>query len=313
MQKKRNIYLTISLCLLAVMSAGLFFFTQEETKPEVNRDYFKLKESEKIDQVTLHSAEGTVDLKFEKNHWRVNGKWDADMQMIKLLFATLNQSEVRRPVAASVKDSVLQRMKQNGIRVTLSEAGISKNDFMAAGNEPKTEAWFLKVGETQPYVMIIPGYRVYVVGILEMAEREWRDKRIFDFNWRNFKSLTSTYPKEPNQSFEIEMKGQYVGIKNMERTDTSKLNTYLDAVSLLFATRFVPPHLQGIDSLGTTAPAVRIEIRDIANRAYSLELFAPRRKDTEIYGRLADGEIVTFEKKIIAEIVRRRDYFLLKE
>ena len=47
MQKKRNIYLTISLCLLAVMSAGLFFFTQEETKPEVNRDYFKLKESEK--------------------------------------------------------------------------------------------------------------------------------------------------------------------------------------------------------------------------------------------------------------------------
>ena len=295
------------------MSAGLFFLTQEETKPEVNRDYFKLKESEKIDQVTLHSAEGTVDLKFEKNHWRVNGKWDAEMQMIKLLFATLNQSEVRRPVAAAVKDSVLQRIKQKGIHVTLAEAGVSKNDFLAAGNEPKTEAWFLKVGETQPYVMIIPGYRVYVAGILEMEEREWRDKRIFDFNWRNFRSLTAVYQKEPNQSLEIEMKGQYFGIKNVERTDTSKLNSYLDAVSLLFATRFVAPHQSGIDSLVTTAPAVRIEIKDIANRTYSLELFAPRRKDDEIYGRLADGEIVAFEKKIIAEIVRRRDYFVFQE
>ncbi len=313
MQKKRNIYLTISLCLLAVMSAGLFFFTQEETKPEINRDYFKLKESEKIDQVTLQSVRGTVDLKFENNRWRVNGKWDADMQMVKLLFATLNQSEVRRPVAASVKDSVLQRIKQKGIHVTLSEAGIRANDFLAAGNELKTEAWFLKEGETQPYVMIIPGYRVYVAGILEMEEREWRDKRIFDFNWRNFKSLTAIYPKDPNQSLEIEMKGQYFGIKNMERADTSKLNSYLDAVSLLFATRFVAPHRPGIDSLVTTAPAVRIEIKDIANRTYSLELFAPRRKDAEIYGRLAEGEIVAFEKKIIAEIVRKRDYFLVQE
>jgi len=109
------------------------------------------------------------------------------------------------------------------------------------------------------------------------------------------------------------MKGQYFGIKNVERADTSKLNSYLDAVSLLFATRFVAPHQSGIDSLVTTAPAVRIEIKDIANRTYSLELFAPRRKDDEIYGRLADGEIVAFEKKIIAEIVRRRDYFVFQE
>ncbi len=313
MQKIRNTYLTISFCLLAVMSAGLFLFTQQETKPEVNRDYFKLKESEKMDQVTLHSARGTVELKFENNRWRVNDKWDADMRMIKLLFATLNQSEVRRPVAASIKDSVLQRLKQKGTKVTLSEAGIRKNDFLAAGNEPKTEAWFLKEGETQPYVMIIPGYRVYVAGILELDERGWRDKRIFDFNWRNFRSLTSAYSKEPHQSLEIEMKGQYFGIKNMEKADTSKLNSYLDAVSLLFATRFVPSRQSGVDSLVTTAPAVRIEIKDITNHTYSLELFAPRRKDAEIYGRLADGEIVAFEKKIIAEIVRRRDYFLVKE
>jgi hypothetical protein len=309
MKKISDSYLTVSLIVLIVLSAVLFFFGRDESRPEIKRDYFKAKNSEKVDHVTLQSPRGNVDLRFENKHWRVNEKWDADMQMIKLFFATLSQTEVRRPVANNIRDSIAQRLGNVGTHVQLFEDGKVVSDFMAGGNEAKTESWFMKVDEQQPYVVIIPGYRVYVSGIVELEAGGWRNKRIFDFYWGNFKSLRASYMREPTQDFEIELKGAYFGIKNMQKVDTAKLNSYLDAVSLLFATRYVPAGKPVADSLAKAQPAARIDIRDIADRTYSIELFTPRKNDNEVYGKTADGEIVAFSKNAVAEIVRRRDYF----
>jgi hypothetical protein len=309
MRRISDTYLIVSLTILVALSVALFFFGREESRPEIKRDYFKAISSEKVDHVSLQSPSGSVDLKFENRRWRVNDKWDADMQMIKLLFATLSQTEVRRPVANNIKDSIAQKLSETGTRVQLFEGEQVVHDFMAGGNEAKTESWFMKAGEQQPYVVMIPGYRVYVSGIVELDASGWRNKRIFDFNWRNFRSLRATYSREQAQDFEIEMKGTYFGIKNLQKVDTAKLNTYLDAVSLLFATRFIPNGKPLADSLAKAQPAARIEIRDIADRTYSIELFTPRKKDTEVFGRTADGEIVALSKNAVAEIVRRRDYF----
>ena len=309
MQKNRNKYLAIALGLMIVSSIGLLFLTREEPKSEIDHNHFRLAESEKIDQVILSSPRGKINLKFDGAHWRVNEKWDTDLQMIKLLFATLQQAEPRRPVAASMKDSVNRILSTKGTQILLIENGASKVNFLAGGNSIKTETWFLKEGETQPYVMQIPGYRVYVAGVLELDESGWRSKRIFDFYWRNFKSLTASYAREPKQSLEIEMKDHYFGLKDVASVDTTKLNDYLDAVSFLSATKFIPPGLPEIDSLMATAPAIRIEVKDIANRVYVLELFTPRKQDIEVYGRLADGQIVALEKNRIGEIARRKDFF----
>ncbi len=293
-----------------MVCVSLFFLTGEIVQPDIDRDYFKIPELEKIDRVSLTSSRGSVELKYAGNRWRVNDTWEADAQMIKVLFATLQQAEPRRPVSATLKDSVSQWLKNKGIHVTLWEEGISKTAFIAGGNTLKTEAWFLKEEEAMPYIMNIPGYRVYVSGIFELDVQGWRNKRIFDFNWRNFKSLTATFPSEPKQNFEIENKQGYFGIKSLTATDTAKLNNYLDNVSLLFATRFIENGLPAIDSLTANVPAARIEITDIADRSYSLELFALRNKDNEVYGRLAGGQIVTLNKIKIAEIVRKKEYFL---
>jgi hypothetical protein len=299
------------LIVLTLVCSGLYVFTQEEGKPDIDKELFKVTETEKIDKVTLESTGRTIELKFENNRWKVNNKWDADTRMIKVLFATLKQVEPKRPVANSMKDSIRSILDEKGTKVSFFTGEEKKRAFYSAGNSLKTDTWFEQEGDTQPYSMVIPGYRVYVNGILELDESGWRNKRIFDFNWRNFRSLTSTFPKDAKQDFEIEMKDRYFGIKNMAVVDTTKLNNYLDAVSLLFASRFLPSDQPGIDSL-LSGPAVRIEIRDIANRSYSLELFTPRRKDNEIYGRLRGGQIVAVEKGSVAEIVKGKEYFKLR-
>ncbi len=310
MQQDKNKYLAFTLGLMMVSSGILFFLNSKEAKPEIDQNLFKISESEKIDQVTLGSPKIQVNLKYDGSRWRVNEKWEADPKMITLLFATLQQAVPKRPVAASMTDSVTQWLSRQGTQISLIENGIPKMNFLAGGNAMKTETWFLKEGDLNPYLMNIPGYRVYVAGVLELDENGWRSKRIFDFRWRNFKSLTSTYPKEPKQSFEIELKDHYFGIKDLTAVDTTRINDYLDAVSLLFASKFISRGQPQIDSLVGTKPAVRIEIKDITSRVYILELFTARKGDNEVYGRLADGQIVALANSKIAEIVRRKDYFL---
>jgi hypothetical protein len=257
----------------------------------------------------LAAASGSVDLQFKSNRWRVNDTWDADAQMIKVLFATVRQVEPRRPVAVAARDSVRSMLERNGITVSLFAGNEKKLSFRMGGNDIKTETWFLKDGDTQPYLMTIPGYRVYVGGIFELPVSGWRNKRIFDFNWRNFKSLSATYTADPRQNFDIEMQGRYFGIKNLAAADTAKLNTYLDALSLLMAERFIITRQASIDSLLAGVPLARIEIKDIASRSYQLDVYTSRKSVREVVGRLGNGDVIVLGKEAASEVVKKKDYF----
>lgn len=310
MNSRINKLLALSLVGLLILSAALFVLSREEDRPEIDPGLFAIAETEKIDEVKLVRANDTVNLSFDGTRWKVNHQWDADVQMIKVLMATLRQAQPHRPVAAVLLDTVNARLTKKGTRVIVSAGGAPQLDFIAGGNDSKSEAWFKKVGEEQPYAMIIPGYRVYVAGIFELGASGWRNRRIFDFNWRNFKSLTATYAREPKEGFSIEMKQRYFGIKGMEEADTTRLNDYLDAVSLLLAKRFVEKGHPKVDSVLHVGPIARLEIRDIADRIYGIELFAPGKDDLEVLGRLLDGQWVVLDRSDVPAIVRRRSFFV---
>lgn len=305
MDPRRNKQLAVSLGVLLIVSAVLLWFSREEERPAVDRDVFAVIETEKVNRVTLSRASDTVTLAYDGTRWTVNGR-DADVQMVKVLMATLRQAEPHRPVAARMVDTVNAQLARRGTRVTVEQNDGTTLTFQAGGNRGKTEAWFVKAGDAQPYIMIIPGYRVYVSGIFELEAAGWRNKRIFDFNWRNFKSLTASYPKEPASGFTVEMKQRYFGIRGLDPVDTTKLNDYLDAVSLLLAKRFVTG---AVDTVTRGGPVARVEILDIADRRYALELFAPLGDEPEAFGRLPDGQWVAFDRADIASIVRRRGWF----
>lgn len=310
--KRRNQFLTVILLVLCGTSAILFVNSRRGPTLKIDSDLFKVQASQKIDRVTLQRGDQKINLDFENGKWRVNNLWDADGSMIKVLFATASQVEPRRPVAITLMDSVKHELQKHGVHVMMSEQGAVKTGFTAGGNSLKTEAWFLKDGDTQPYVMTIPGYRVYVSGIFELDESGWRNKRVFDFNWRNFKSLSTSYPKEKDQSFEIELRGRDLAIRGIEQADTAKLADYVDAISLLFASKFISPNDRRVDSLKQAVPAAEIVITDIGKSTYSLGLFAPAKNDEQVFGRLGNGEVVALDKNDVARIVRRKDYFRVR-
>lgn len=309
MSSRKNRILAVTLLVLTILSVALAWWGRGEERTEIDPQLFAVSDTEKISHVTMARAEDTVELSFDEGRWLVNNTWPADLQMIKVLMAALRQVEPHRPVSAARADSVNALLKSRGTAVTLTFSDGGSRSYTVGGSRGKTEAWFRNEGDPTPYVAIIPGYRVYVSGIFEMDAGGWRNKRVFDFNWRNFKSLTASFPREPKADFVVEMNQRYFGVRGMTEVDTTRLNDYLDAVSLLFARRYVPENDPIVASGMKQPPVSRLEIRDIADRVYTLDLFTPGKDDDEVLGRLADGQWVSFDRAEIFALVRRREYF----
>lgn len=310
-EKKNKLRLAV-LVLLVLASGGLLFYMQKPEADLIDPSLFKIEGMDKIDRVVMESRKGRIDLHFNGSRWSVNNEMDADQQLIDVLFATLEQARPKREVGKSTIGQVNQQLSNSGVTISWMEGDVLKKKFVAGGNEQKTEAYFQQP-DGKSYVMTIPGYRVYVSGIFEIEEGMWRDKRVFNFNWRNFKTLSVKFPAEPKEDYLVSLKGSFFGIDGMAKVDTTRLNDYLDAVSLLNAKEFLSASKRiPYDSLLQKKPSFIIEVKDIADRTYSLELFPPQPGNPDIVGRVQRSEVAVFERNTIIPLAKKRNYFLQK-
>lgn len=309
LQKIKNRRLIISLVILAGMVVGFFVITRQPGHTLVDPDLFRVADQEKVDKVWLQSGQKNVELKYDGAHWRVNQKYEADAQLINVLFATLDQARPKRSVSSNLQDSIGAKLMREGVEVTLFVGNDLVKKFRAGGNEKKTESWFMEDGD-KPYVMTIPGYRAYVSYVLELGEEAWRDKRIFNFNWRNFKSLNASVKSDPGQDFEVTFVDKFFTIPGLAKVDTTRLNDYLDAVSLLSANQIITAHLSpAYDSLLKTEQAFQIKVKDIADHNYQLQVWPPLKNDTNILARWNAEDVVLFDRAQISAIARKKSYF----
>ena len=308
MQEKRNKRLAALLVFLLGITAFIFWFGKKDDGNEVDPTIFKQYDLSTIDEVILESPSGKTVLKYEGARWKVNGAVNADSRMIEVLFATLQQAEAKRPIALSARDSIADMLQKTAVKVSLRAAGETKAVFFAGGSESKTQAYFLQENTRMPYIVTIPGYRVYVSGIFELSETNWRDKLVFGFNWRNFQRLETRFPNQPDKGFEIEMDDGLPVLKGLAQVDTTKLNNFLDDVSLLPADDFIPAS-PSLDSLATTSPLVSYLVSDVAGKEYVLQLYPTDYKSVQYFGLINGTQWARFNKTRIGEILQDRRFF----
>lgn len=310
MQEKKNKRLAILFVALCCTTAATYFASRAGGTVEVDKNFFKNYDLRDIDRVNLESKGEKVELKFNGSKWVVNEQFNADASMIQVLFATLEQAEPKRPVPASIGDSVAAHLKQNGVKVSLFSSDNKEIDFYAGGNSQKTQAFFVKEdGGSTPYLMTIPGYRVYVSGIFEVGEKGWRDKLVFGFNWRNFESLEMRFPKTPSHGFDVALRDNYFAVQGLANVDTAKLNDFLDDVSLLTVEEFADKQ-SFADSLSRPSPTMIITVKDIAQRAYTLELYEPSANTAHrIPGLINSTQWAFFAPERVQNILKRREFF----
>jgi len=312
MQERKNKRLSILLLVLLSATAAVFWFGRERSHYEVDPVLFKNYDVKGIDEILLESLEGKVSLKYSGARWRVNDQYVANTDMIDVLFATLQQAVPKRPLSLSLQDSVSKSLKESGVKVSLRSEGESKEIFYAGGNTSKTQAFFVKENADVPYVMTIPGYRVYVSGIFELGEIAWRDRFVFGFNWRNFQRLEVSYFGKPENNLAVAMDDGLIGIEGLTKVDTAKLNDFLDNVSLLIVDDYLPSDVS-LDSLAKTPPIVSFLVKDIARKEYRLQLYPPADPRGQFRGLINTSQWGTFSANSVSEIIRPRKFFVKSE
>jgi hypothetical protein len=306
MQEKKNKRLAILFIALCCVTATVFYLGRDGTI-DVDKNMFKDYDLKSIDQIVLESRNSRVELKFNGARWVVNNQFDADASLIEVLFATLQQAEPKRPLAASIQDSVSRELKRNGVKVMLNSSGKTESVFYAGGNAQKTRAFFY-TDDRKPYLVTIPGYRVYVSGIFELPEKDWKNKYVFGFNWRNFQRLEANFPQRPSDNFEVAFEDNYFVVPGLAAVDTSKLNDFLDDVSLLTVDEYVDRDVFP-DSLSKPSPVMIITVKDIGQRVYSLEIYSSSKNGEMVPGLINRVQWAFFDPRKVQNIIRRRSFF----
>ena len=308
MIERKNKQLVLSLIAMIVAIIALWFFAFRESKIEVDETVLAINDLANVDRVEMESSRGKVVLHYDGNKWVVNDQYTADRRSIQVLFGTIENIRPRRPVSEKKLEEVKQQLKSSGTTVKFFVKDNLVKSYVAGGNPQKPEAW-IQVGDNDPLVVNIPGYRVYAVGVLEQTANDWRDKRVFGLQWRHFKSLTTTFTKDPNDSFTISGKENYFSVEGMTPADTAKVNTYLDDVSLLVGEGFyMPGSRPKIDSLLAGPTSFDVIVKDAGNNSYKLEVFPPLRTESNVFGRVK-GEFMVFPRSEMVRIAKKKSWF----
>ena len=308
-QKRKNISLLISLGILCVIALGLYWGRMDGGS-EIDPTIFKLSDSKSVDGISIQKPGEKIEIKFVNGKWRVNGAYEADADLITVLFATMDQAIPKREVASKLRDSIAAQILKTGIRVSFQAGGSNQKEFSVLGNQTDGLTYFMNPSDLKPHVMVIPGYRVYVAGIFEQDAKTWRDKRIFNFNWRNFKELSAEFPRDVKQNFTVAMNGRFFSIVGAANSDTTTLNNYLDAVSLINADAFYKPgESLRTDSLGKADPIMIIQVKDVGDQVYSLKVFEIGKADRYALAQWNE-DLVLFDRRNILRLYKKKKDFL---
>jgi hypothetical protein len=306
MQERKNKRLAISTIVLTITIVVFWFFAFREDLIEVDETAFVVSDIPGIDRIEMQSARDTVVLRFDGVRWTVNDKYPADRRTVQVLFGTIEHVRPRRPVSEKSREQVSEQLKTSGTTVRFFAKDNLLKSYVAGGNPQKPEAWYQLPGG-DPIIMNIPGYKVYASGVFEQTVNDWRDKRVFGLNWRNFRSLTTTFTKD-RESYTIAGKENYFSLEGME-ADTAKVNTYLDDVSLLVGEGFYTAgQRERIDSLLAGPTSFDVVVTDIGDRSFKLEVFPPLRNEADVYGRV-NGEVMIFARAEMARIAKKKSWF----
>ncbi|MGE4288054.1 MAG: hypothetical protein AB7E36_05145 [Salinivirgaceae bacterium] len=179
-------------------------------RPTVETNAFNLHNLTKIDtalidKIVLHDGETRhLLLARSSNSWLVNQQFKAESRRVNLLLATLKQLVIKSPVSLQLKDSIVNQLRTQGVKVELYSKGKQLHRFFVDGSVANNTETYLMVSQAnEPFWVELPGASGDFSQRFSIHETYWKGQLVFNYDLTQIVSLTVQYPNEPENSFSL--------------------------------------------------------------------------------------------------------------
>ncbi|MAJ51415.1 MAG: hypothetical protein CMB82_07370 [Flammeovirgaceae bacterium] len=303
----KNTILLISSILLIILNFWLFNLKPALVNLSFDPDLFMISDTSKLERFQFHSKE--LDHYFSRQEgWKINNEFPSDPNLRKMLFTVYKRIKVARALTGDEKNQLLKRNEKIGTSVTLTVEG-REQSYSVVGNANKTKTYFVQNQEV--YQVDIPGYRDFLASIYELKRDQWRDRLIFNGNWRTIQKIEVVYPEKSDKNLLIRFEETFYEVNGLDQIDSSAVVAYLNQFEFLQANERISPGFStAFDSLSQTSPEVIISIWDIKYKLpIEIRIF-PQLSGQSI--RLImdqNNELMVFESKRILTYYKSRADF----
>ena len=230
MKKNR---LTILLFLLLAIVAGILIITNRKSTIKDELKNFAVKDTASITKIFMadKSPSSVTLTKDAPGQWTVNGKFAARWDAITTLLETINQVDVRTPLAKSAYNNVIKALSTSGMKVEIySKDKLLKTYYVGGTTQDQMGTFMMLENSSTPFVTYIPGFNGYLSTRYFTEEELWRDRTVFNYYTDEIASIEVAYPeREKRHSFVINPKD--FTAKSMDLVepvvrDTAKVGLY---------------------------------------------------------------------------------------
>ena len=309
-QRTRNIRLLILVGVLLVITVSLGLMGRQGSDSiDLDRDKFIIENTIDITRISSEHEGRTTEVTFSGGRWMINNEYEADPARVHLLFAAIQQAKIRRPVSREEFPALADSMQNHGYILTFGDGSKQIGRIETLGNEAEGITWF-RDQEGQIFLMEIPGYRAYIHGIIAVEGDSWRNHNLFHrLKWNNLKTIKVEFPISGRSSLEIARGDDHLEVMGLVRTDTTRLFDYIDYISLLNAEQY----LNKSEAPDEIHVQVKVDVRDIGNRPYIMEILEERSNDGDRIGRMDSSIYFTLPEERIPALLVGPEYFSKRE
>lgn len=314
--ERSKVFLILIVVQLAVLF-GLLLTDGNKTSIDYDPTMFRLAEPELAERIVMSQPEREVILENE-GEWRVGDQYVLDKSLQQVLFSMMQQWQIKRPVAKTSNQAVIDDLTSNGTRVSVFSTGEEILDFYAGGVASQKIPYFYRPGDDRAYIIEIPGYTNYITAILNLTDLQWKDRKLFSSPWQSIQRLEVDYAVPDTEDVIFAGDGPFPSIEEMKMAtvDTARMMNYLEQYAYFETNEHVDiSKFAQFDSLSQTAPIGKITLTDLdASMSNSLTIW-PRLPQDRVH-LTVDGNgnwSVVEQRRVQALLPAKKDFLKVEK
>lgn len=330
MNENRKTYIYLLAILFLVVVSAIVYYKDTSTTLDPGLTDFSLRNDEAPDSIFINQKDNEIVLKKESGQWVLGNEFPVSKKQIDNLFYALENLTVEAPVRESSKETVIDMVGQNPIKIQIFEDDLKIKDYLIEDSPYKKDMTYMMVrGTNEPFIMNVPGYDGDIAAMFRPEKDKWRSKEIFDYTGLEIMQVEVVYPSDSAGSFVLHYPSdnQFVvesiqNGKNSFTPDIEKASRYLSYFSgIEYETMLESDQI--VDSLAKEKPYCRFYVEDESGKTTRLVMYRKAGAGNEdafgqtakydlnhLYGYYNEvGEILLIKYTEIDPLLKEIDYF----